>query len=984
MARRKAVTAVEKDEEVRVTRSTRSRAAQAAQQAPPSIPPPPPPPPPAPRGRTAAKSASRKRKSSVSSDEDDELATKKANIRTSSSPPPTVNRGRKAAIKNARGRRKVITSPTVSGSNTLGDEMDVEEPENVELPPVVEAEHESGKNLPMGEGRENVEVEAEVKKPKKARKAPAKRRGAQKKVAVPDSGIRKGRKPGRKFDGSQIEVEPEMSATDDADDGEASALTSSMLTEDKTDTPPSSFLVQEDSNMATKGVGAQVEEPEKVKRTPARKRGAKKMEVASDPAEPKVEASEETTAANVEKPKAKRGRKPGPKATRKGGRKPPAVKAEAEEEASIEGSNVEVGVQEGSLERVGAEGTTADNNIISGAGLQGEKDGEIGVSEAPADRVSVEETITNANADIEVTKAGEARVEESEADAAATKEVVLEETAVGVAILDESAIREFTVESTAFDKAPEIELPIVEEEAKAEEVGVEGLGLALAETGGVVIGEPVVGETALEHLAVEDAIIDKSIEIEATRAEEAQMVEKIVEDVSVEVVGSRDSNAEKTIAEDTTLEPKAPKSGVFEAVEEEVAIQQLTRPDAGGAVEDLVDDTTAPGGILAESAGDETNATTNIAAEPVADDTIGNIATAQAEGGVPGKVREDEEGQLSTEGSAKDPGKSSPTVVDAVGSDIRAEIEDGCHALPSFKRKARGRLSEPAGGKVADFVKMDASHKRQSTGGGLPLPKRRRVTPPPMQPPSTPAAIAPSPRKVASPSAESTPRSTGTLATPVKPLGPFLMPPATPEAVAGFGRSPTKGSAPLGLVCMSYFLFSTIVFLSFFLTNITALVDDGDDDDGGDDGGDEAMVATTEGARRWGREMAQRHLQQYQGVFEKLRGDFEISEGFQQAYQGVMRRAFTPGKPSPGRARLSPSSSTLLAFEGHGLDDGDDSFDRSFNRAVSPDRSSVVWAWDIEHEGAWNQKAEGGSDGADDEDGAKEAIANPLNVEEKV
>ncbi|CUS15255.1 unnamed protein product [Tuber aestivum] len=978
MARRKAVAAVEKDEEVRVTRTTRSRAAQAAQQALPSIPPPPPPPP-APRGRAATKPASRKRKPSVSSDEGDEFAAKKANIRTSPSPPPTVNRGRKAAIKNARGRRKVITSPEVSGSNPLGDEeMGVQEPEDVGLPPVVK--HESGLNLPMGEGRENVEIEAEVKKPKRARKAPAKKRGVQKKkVAVPDSGIRKGRNPGRKFDGPQVEVEPEMSATDDADDGEASALASSMITEDKTDTPPSSFLVREDSDIPTEDVKVPVEEPEKVKRAPARRRGAKKveippgscrrgrsaglginkpqMEVASEPAEPKVEASEETAATNVEKPKPKRGRKPGQKTTRKYEKKPPAAGVEAEEETSIEGPNIEGGVLEGSLEGVGAGGAIAGNDIISGACVQGGEDGENRISGAPADQVSVEETITKANTDIEVTKAGEARVEEPKADAAVAEEAVLEETALNVAVLDGSAAGELTVESATFDKAPEIEVPMVGEEAKAEEVEVQEAKAAPVETKEMVTEEHVAEEAVLEH-AVGDVIIDKPVEIEVARAGEAQMVEKMVEAGSVEGVGTRDLNTEKAIAEDTTLEPKALESEVCEAIEEEVAVQQPAGPGAGDTMEDLVDNTTAPTGILAESAGDET---TSIAAEPVGDEAIGNIAMPEAEDSVTeAKIHGDEEGELDAGGSTNNPGKSSPSVADTVGGDIGAEIKDGRHGLSSLKRKTRGRLSEPTGEKVADFVKLGASHKRRSTGGGLPLPKRPRVTPPPMQPPSTPATISPSPRKVASPSAESTPRSTGPLTTPVKPLGPFLMPPATPEAVAGFGRSPTKGSTLMELV------------------SPLADGDDGDDDDGVDG----AVVATTESARRRGREMAQRHLQQYQGVFEKLRADFELSEGFQQAYQGVMRRAFPSAKPSPRRSRLSPSSPALLAFQGHGLDDGDDSFDRSFNRAVSPDRSSIVWAWDIEHEESGSQKAEGESDDAD-EDGAKEATADPLNVEEK-
>ena len=157
-------------------------------------------------------------------------------------------------------------------------------------------------------------------------------------------------------------------------------------------------------------------------------------------------------------------------------------------------------------------------------------------------------------------------------------------------------------------------------------------------------------------------------------------------------------------------------------------------------------------------------------------------------------------------------------------------------------------------------------------------------------------------------------------------------------------------------------------------TNVTVLADE-------DDG---TMVVTTEAARRRGQEMAQRHLQQYQGVFERLRANFEASEGFQQAYQGVMRRAFPFARPSPGRAGLSASSPALLAFEGRGYDDGDDSFDRSFDRAVSPDRSSVIWAWDIE-QGAGSEEAERESDGdGDDEDEAGEVIADPLNVEEKV
>jgi len=168
------------------------------------------------------------------------------------------------------------------------------------------------------------------------------------------------------------------------------------------------------------------------------------------------------------------------------------------------------------------------------------------------------------------------------------------------------------------------------------------------------------------------------------------------------------------------------------------------------------------------------------------------------------------------------------------------------------------------------------------------------------------------------------------------------------------------------------FIFNDCFFL---LTNVTVLADE-------DDG---TMVVTTEAARRRGQEMAQRHLQQYQGVFERLRANFEASEGFQQAYQGVMRRAFPSARPSPGRARLSASSPALLAFEGRGFD-GDDSFDRSFDRAVSPDRSSIIWAWDIEHEGAESQEAEtesGGDDG-DDEDEAGEVVADPQNVEEKV
>ena len=159
------------------------------------------------------------------------------------------------------------------------------------------------------------------------------------------------------------------------------------------------------------------------------------------------------------------------------------------------------------------------------------------------------------------------------------------------------------------------------------------------------------------------------------------------------------------------------------------------------------------------------------------------------------------------------------------------------------------------------------------------------------------------------------------------------------------------------------------------LTNVTVLADE-------DDG---ATVVTTEAARRRGQEMAQKHLQQYQGVFERLRANFEASEGFQQAYQGVMRRAFSPARPSPGRTGLSALSPALLAFEGRGLDDGDDSFDRSFNRDISPDRSSIVWAWDIEHEDAGSQEAEGESDGDDGGEGeAGEVIVDPLNVEEKV
>lgn len=837
MARRKAVAAVEKDEDVRVTRSTRSRTAQAAQQVPPSLPPPP-----APRGRTTTKSTGRKRKPSVSSDGDDELATKKANIRTSPSPAPPVNRGRKAAIKNARGRRKAITSPTVSGSNSLGDEMDVEEPEDVEEPPA-KTEPEPSQDLPMEGGRENVEIEAEVKKSRKTRKAPAKKRGTPKKVAAPGSGIRKGEKAGWKFDGPQIEVEvePEMSATDDADDEEASAIASSMLAEDKTDTPPSSFMVQEDFNGAIEDAKVQVEEPEKVKKAPTRKRGAKKveippgscrrgrsagleinkpqMEAVSEPAEPKIEPSKETTATNVEKPKAKRGRKPGQKAAKKGGKKAPAVQAETGEETSIEGLNIEGGnIQGGDLEEVNAKGTTADNNIISEAGVQGEKDEEIRIEEAPADQVSVEETITDANADIRVTGVGEASVEELKADAAVTEEAILEETAVNAAVPDESTVGGVTVESTAFDKAPEIEIPVVEEEAKAEGVEVEEAKVVLAETEEVKIEESAVEEAALEHAAVEDAIVDKAIETETTLVE-AQMVKEMVETVSAEEVGAKDSNTEEAIVEDTALELKAAGSGVCEAVEEEVAIQQPTGLDADDTLEDVVDDAAAPTDILAEPTIGETNTTTSVAVEPMGDDTIDSITMAEAEDNVPeGTIHEGERGQLSAVASTQDSEKASSSVADAAGNDIGSEIKDRRHALSSLKRKAKGRLSEPATGNVADFVEVDANHKRRSTGGGLPLPKRRRVTPPPMQPPSTPATISPSPRKVASPSAESTPRSAGPLTTPVKPLGPFLMPPATPEAVAGIGRSPTKGKAstPLKLLCMSYFSFSTIVFSSLF------------------------------------------------------------------------------------------------------------------------------------------------------------------------
>ena len=829
MARRKAV-AVEKDEDVRVTRSTRSRTAQAAQQVPPSLPPPP-----APRGRTTTKSAGRKRKPSVSSDEDDELAAKRANIRTSPSPAPPVNRGRKAAIKNARGRRKAITSPTVSGSNSLGDEMDIEEPEDVEEPPA-KTEHEPSQDLPMERGRENVEVEAEVKKPRKTRKAPAKKRGTPKKVAAPGSGIRKGEKAGWKFDGPQIEVEvePEMSATDDADDGEASAVASSMLAEDKTDTPPSSFMVQEDFNGAIEDAKVQVEEPEKVKKATARKRGAKKveippgscrrgrsaglevnkpqMEVVSEPVEPKIEPSKETTATNVEKPKAKRGRKPSQKAAKKGGKKAPAVEAETGEETSIEGLNIKGGnIQGDNLEEVNAEGTSADNNIISEAGVQGGNDEEIRIEEAPADQVSVEETITDANADIRVTGVREASVEELKADVAVTEEAILEETAVNAAVLDESTVEGLTVESTAFDKAPEIEIPVVEEEVKAEGVEVEEANVVLAET-----EEVKIEESAVEEAAIEDAIVDKALETETTWVEEAQMVKEMVETVSVEEeVGTKDSNTEEAIVEDTALELKAAGSGVCEAVEEEVAIQQPTGPDVGDTMED---DAIAPTGILAEPTTCETNTTMSAAVEPMGGDTIDTIAMAEMEDNVPGgTIHEGGGGQLSAVAGTKDSEKASSSVADVAGNDIGSEIKDRRHALSSLKRKAKGRLSEPATGNVADFVEVDANHKRRSTGGGLPLPKRRRVTPPPMQPPSTPATISPSPRKVASPSAESTPRSTGPLTTPVKPLGPFLMPPATPEAVAGIGRSPTKGkgSTPLKLLCMSYFSLATIVFFFF-------------------------------------------------------------------------------------------------------------------------------------------------------------------------
>ena len=832
MARRKAIAAVEKDEEVRVTRTTRSRAAQAAQQALPSLPPPPPPP--APRGRTTTKSTGRKRKPSVSPDEDDELATKKANTRTSLSPAPPVNRGKKAAIKNAPGRRKAITSPTVSGSNFPGDEMDVEEQEDAEEPPV-ETEHESTQDLPMEGGRENVEVEAEVKKPRKTRKAPTKKRGIQKKVALPGSGIRKGKKAGWKFDGSQIEVEvePEMSATDDADDREASV--SSMLFEDKTDTPPSSFMVQEDSNRAIEDVKVQVEEPEKVKRAPTRKRGAKKveippgscrrgrsagleinkpqMEVASEPAELKIEPSEETTATNVEKPKAKRGRKPSQKAAKRGGRKAPAAKSKAGEETSTEGPDIEGGnIQGDGLEKVNAEGTTVDNNIISEVD-QGEKDEEIRIEEAPADQVSVEETIANATADTGVTGVGEASVEELKAGTAVAEKTVLEETTVSTAVLKEPAVGGLTVESTAFDKAPGIEIPVVEEEAKVEEVEVEEAEVVLAETEEAKIEASVVEEAALEHIAVEDAIVGKAIETETTWAEEAQMVEEMAEAVSVEGVGAKDSNTEEAIAEDMTLESKVAESEICEAVGEEVAVQQPTGPDVGDTKEDVVDDTTAPIGTPAEPTSGETNTTASFAVEPMGDDTIDSIAMVEAEDNIPeGKIHEGEGGQLSAVTGTEDSEKASSSLADASGNDIEPEVKDRCHALSSLKRKAKGRLSEPATGNVADFVEVDANHKRRSTGGGLPLPKRRRVTPPPMQPPSTPAAISPSPRKVTSPSAESTPRSTGSLTTPVKPLGPFLMPPATPEAVAGIGRSPTKGSTPLKLVCTSYFSFSTIGF----------------------------------------------------------------------------------------------------------------------------------------------------------------------------
>ncbi|RPA97685.1 hypothetical protein L873DRAFT_1103817 [Choiromyces venosus 120613-1] len=937
MARRKAVAAVERDEEVRVTRTTRSRAAQAAQQAAPS----PPPPPPAPRGRTTTKSTSRKRKSSVSSDEDDELATKKANIRTSSSPAPPVNRGKKAAIKNARGRH---------------DEMDVEGPENVEELPVDETEHETGQNLPMDEDQENVKVEAEAKKPKKTRKAPAKKRGAQKKVAVPDSGIRKGRKPGRKFDGPQVQAqaEVEMSATDDAGDGEASAVTSSMLTEEKTDTPPSSFIVQENSNAATEDTKVQVEEPEKVIEASTRKRGAKKMEVASEPVEPKVETSEETTTTNVEKPKAKRGRKPGQKNTKKGGKKAPAVKPEAEEEeeAPIQGPNIEGGsIHEGSLEETNAEGATADKNTLLGADVREEKDKEVKIEEAPVDQVSVEETITDAVADIQATKVEEARVEEPKADAAMTEEAILEENAVNVAVLDESAVGELTVESTAFDKVPEI--PMVEGEAKAEveveEAKVLESSVVPAEMKEVVVEESVVEEAALEHVATGDTVVDGAPELEVTQVEEAEMVEKIVEDISVEEAGGKDSDldAEKTIAENADPEPKAVESEVSEVVEKAIAVQQPSSPDTGDAIEDVVDETTVPTGILAESTNDVTNTATSIAVEPTGDNTIDSITMAQAESNAPeGRIYEDEDGQLIAEGSTKNTKKSSLNLADAAGSDIEAEIKDRRHMFSSLKRKSR--LSEPVEGNVADILGIDGIHKRRSTGGGLPLPKRPRVTPPPMQPPSTPATISPSPRKIASPGAETTPRSRGgPLTTPVKPLGPFLMPPATPEAVAGIGRSPTKGSTPLKLVS---------------------------DDDG-------TVVITTEGARRRGQEMAQRHLQHYQCVFQKLRADFEAAEGFQQAYQDVMRRAFPPIGPS-GSAGLSSSPPALLALEGHGLGDGDDSFDRSFDRSISPDRSSIIWAWDIEHKGIGSQDTEGEDDTADDAgDEASEATGDPLNVE---
>jgi len=712
--------------------------------------------------------------------------------------------------------------------------MDVEEPEGAEKPPV-KTEHGSGQDLPVEGGRENVEVEAEMKKPTKTRKVPAKKRGMQKKVAVPGSGIRKGKKVGWEFDGPQVEVEveSEMSATDDADDREASA--SSMLFEDKTDTPPSSFMVQEDSHRPIEDAEVQVEEPEKAKKAPARKRGAKKveippggcrrgrsagleinkpqMEVASEPAEPEIEPSGETAATNVEKPKAKRGRKPGQKAAKKGGKKAPAVKAKAGEETSTEGLDIQGGgIQGGNLEAVNAEGTTVDKNAISEVDVQGGKD-EIRIEEALADQISVEEAIANASADTGVTGVGEAGVEELKAGAAVTEETILEETAVNAAVLDESAVGGLTVESTAFDKAPGIETPAVEEEAGAEEAEVEEAKVVLAESEEAKIEESVVEEAALEHIAVEDAIVDKAIGTGTTWVEEAQVVGEMAEAVSVEGVGAKDSNTEEAIAKDMALESKAAESEVCEAAAEEVAVQQPTGPDVGDTKEGVIDDTTVPTGILAELTSGETDTTTSVAVEPMGDDTIDSIAMVEAEDNVPeGKIHGGEGGQLSIVADTKNYEKASSSLADASDNDTGPELKDRSHALSSLKRKAKGRLSEPATGYTADFAEVDANHKRRSTGGGLPLPKRRRVTPPPMQPPSTPATISPSPRKVASPSAESTPRSTGPLTTPVKPLGPFLMPPATPEAVAGIGRSPTKGSTPLKLVCMFYFSFSTIVF----------------------------------------------------------------------------------------------------------------------------------------------------------------------------